>query len=47
MALRIYFDQKCAIDVYNKARPGLELKESRWYPDAEKQKSGRARTITR
>jgi len=40
MALRIYFDQKGAIDVYNKARPGLELKESRWYPDAEKQKAG-------
>ena len=40
MALRIYFDQKCAIDVYNKARPGLELKEDRWYPDAEKQKAG-------
>lgn len=40
MALRIYFDQKCAIDVYNKARPGLELKEARWYPDAEKQKAG-------
>jgi hypothetical protein len=40
MALRIYFDQKGAIDVYNKARPGLELKDSRWYPDAEKQKAG-------
>lgn len=40
MALRIYFDQKCAIDVYNKARPGLELKDTRWYPDAEKQKNG-------
>jgi hypothetical protein len=40
MALRIYFDQKGAIDVYNKAKPGLELKEYRWYPDAEKQKAG-------
>jgi hypothetical protein len=40
MALRIYFDQKCVIDVYNKARPGLELKENRWYPDAEQQKAG-------
>jgi Domain of unknown function (DUF4861) len=40
MALRIYFDQKGAIDVYNKAKPGLELKESRWYPDAAKQKAG-------
>jgi hypothetical protein len=40
MALRIYFDQKGAIDVYHKAKPGLELKEYRWYPDAEKQKAG-------
>jgi hypothetical protein len=40
MALRIYFDQKCAIDVYNKSRPGLELKETRWYPDENKQKEG-------
>jgi hypothetical protein len=39
-ALRIYFDHKCAIDVYNKARPGLELMKERWYPDADKQKNG-------
>ena len=38
--LRIYFDQKCAIDVYSKSRPGLELKEARWYPTAEQQKDG-------
>ena len=30
MALRIYFDQKGAIDVYHKGKPGLELKETRW-----------------
>ena len=28
MALRIYFSDKVAIDVYNKAKPGLELKKS-------------------
>lgn len=40
MALRIYFNPSGAIDVYNKARPGLELKDARWYPDAAKQKEG-------
>jgi hypothetical protein len=40
MALRMYFNQTCAIDVYNKTRPGLELRQSRWYPDARKQKEG-------
>jgi predicted amidohydrolase len=40
MALRIYFDRKCAIDVYNKARPGIELKTTRWYPDAAQQQAG-------
>ncbi|MCU0777424.1 MAG: DUF4861 domain-containing protein [Akkermansiaceae bacterium] len=40
MALRMYFNQTCAIDVYNKSRPGLELKQTRWYPDAQKQKEG-------
>lgn len=37
---RIYFDHKCAIDVYSKAKPGLELREAKWYPDVEQQKSG-------
>ncbi|MBN1926348.1 MAG: DUF4861 family protein [Prolixibacteraceae bacterium] len=40
MALRLYFDHKAAIDIYNKVKPGLELKAERWYPSAEKQKSG-------
>ncbi len=40
MALRIYFDKKAAIDVYNKTKPGLELKEGRWYPTVEQQKNG-------
>jgi hypothetical protein len=40
MGLRIYFDHKCAIDVYNKTRPGLELRKARWYPAAKQQKEG-------
>lgn len=40
MALRLYFDHKAAIDVYNKTRPGLELKAERWYPSAALQKEG-------
>ncbi|MBC7845298.1 MAG: DUF4861 family protein [Flavobacterium sp.] len=40
MALRIYFSDKVAIDVYSKAKPGLELKKAHWYPTAEKQKEG-------
>ena len=40
LGLRLYFDFKCAIDVYNKTRPGLELKEGGWYPTPEQQKEG-------
>ncbi|SHG90724.1 protein of unknown function [Flavobacterium fluvii] len=40
MALRIYFSDKAAIDVYNKAKPGLELKQAHWYPTPEQQKQG-------
>ncbi|WP_319481476.1 DUF4861 family protein [uncultured Draconibacterium sp.] len=40
MALRIYFSEKAAIDVYSKAKPQLELKEKEWYPSAEDQKEG-------
>ncbi len=40
MALRIYFSEKAAIDVYSKAKPGLELKGAHWYPTAEQQKEG-------
>ena len=28
---RIYFDRKAAFDLYSKARPGLELKQTKWY----------------
>ncbi|MDI3521663.1 MAG: hypothetical protein PWQ06_144 [Anaerophaga sp.] len=40
LALRLYFDHKVAIDVYNKTRPGLELAEAEWYPTEEQQKQG-------
>lgn len=40
MALRIYFSEKAAIDVYNKAKPQLELRAKEWYPTAEDQKKG-------
>lgn len=40
MALRIYFSDKVAIDVYSKAKPGLELKAAHWYPTPEQQKEG-------
>ncbi len=40
IGLRIYFDRKAAIDVYNKTQPGLELKKGRWYPTVEQQKNG-------
>ncbi len=40
LALRLYFDQKAAIDVYSKKRPGLELRPARWYPDSIQQKNG-------
>lgn len=40
MGLRIYFDHKCAIDVYSKAKEGLELAEAKWYPTKEQQEHG-------
>ncbi len=40
MALRIYFSEKAAIDVYSKAKAQLELREKKWYPTAEEQKVG-------
>lgn len=40
MGLRIYFDHKASIDVYSKTKPGLELKEARWYPTPQQQKEG-------
>ena len=40
IGLRLYFDYKVAVDVYNKTRPGLELAEAQWYPTVEQQKEG-------
>jgi hypothetical protein len=39
-ALRLYFNKTVAIDVYSKAKPGLELRKFRWYPNPEQQKKG-------
>ncbi|MEX2371070.1 MAG: DUF4861 family protein [Bacteroidales bacterium] len=38
--LRLYFHKKAAIDLYSKAKPGLELREKHWYPDKEEQRAG-------
>jgi len=40
MALRFYFNSTVSIDVYSKAKPGLELKAKEWYPSANDQKKG-------
>ena len=40
LGLRLYFDHKVAIDVYNKTKAGLELKEALWYPTPEQQEKG-------
>ena len=39
-ALRLYFSKKTAIDVYSKAKPGLELAEKKWYPSKKEQLEG-------
>ena len=38
-ALRIYFNDSGAIDVYSKTGRGLELEKYKWYPTAEQQES--------
>lgn len=40
LALRLYFDRKVAIDVYNKTRAGLELEDAAWYPTEKQQEQG-------
>ena len=40
VGFRIYFDYKCAIDVYNKSQPQLELAQAAWYPTPEQQQNG-------
>jgi len=38
IGLRLYFNYKCAIDVYNKTQPMLELEKTGWYSTLEQQK---------
>ena len=40
LGLRLYFNYKCAIDVYNKTKPQLELEQTGWYPTPAQQKQG-------
>lgn len=40
IGLRLYFDHKVSVDVYNKTRPQLELAAAGWYPTPEQQKEG-------
>lgn len=40
LGLRMYFSKKAAIDVYSKAKPGLEIREALWYPTPEQQLNG-------
>lgn len=40
LAYRIYFNKKTAIDIYSKAKPGLELRDKRWYPSKKEQLAG-------
>lgn len=40
LALRLYFDHKVSVDVYNKSRPALELAAAGWYPTIDQQKEG-------
>ena len=39
-AYRVYFDKKQSIDTYGKKRPGLELRETMWYPTDEQLAAG-------
>ena len=39
-ALRLYFSRKTSIDIYSKAKPGLELAEKKWYPSKKEQLAG-------
>jgi len=40
IGLRLYFDHKVSVDVYNKTKPQLELAAAGWYPTPEQQKEG-------
>lgn len=40
LGFRIYFDKKTAIDIYSKTKPGLEIRDKKWYPSKKEQQSG-------
>ena len=40
LGFRLYFNKKAAIDVYSKAKPGLEIREKKWYPSKKEQRNG-------
>ncbi|MCG6188607.1 DUF4861 family protein [Maribellus maritimus] len=40
LGFRLYFNKKAAIDVYSKAKPGLEIREKKWYPSKNEQRNG-------
>jgi hypothetical protein len=40
LGLRLYFNHRVSIDVYNKSQAQLELAEAAWYPTPEQQKEG-------
>jgi len=40
LGFRIYFDKKTAIDIYSKEKPGLEIREKKWYPSKKEQLEG-------
>lgn len=40
LGFRLYFNKKTAIDVYSKAKPGLEIRKKKWYPSRKEQLAG-------
>ena len=40
LGFRLYFNKKTAIDVYSKAKPGLEIRQKKWYPSKNEQMAG-------
>lgn len=40
LGFRIYFNKKTAIDIYSKAKPGLEIRDKLWYPSKKEQLAG-------
>jgi hypothetical protein len=40
LGFRLYFNKKTAIDVYSKAKRGLEIRQKKWYPSKKEQLAG-------